>query len=190
MLQLIGREKFNLVDLGAGDGLKTQVLLQTAVKNGYNLKYIPLDISLHANNDLANRISREVPELEVTTVTAQFEEGIDWILKNNQEKNVYYFLGGTISNQSPQEIKQFVDLLKSKLKKGDMFFVTADLCKDPRIINLAYAHEDSYKFTENLLVRINRELDADFDCSHFYQYHFYDPFQRSLIGSIISSKDQ
>lgn len=160
------------------------------MKNGYNVKYIPLDISLHANNDLAGRISREIPELEVTTLTAQFEEGLDWIQKNSHEKNVYYFLGGTISNQTPEEIKQFVDMLKSKLRKGDMLFVTADLCKDPKIINLAYMHEVGHTFTENLLIRINKELDANFDCSQFYQYHFYDPVHRSLIGSIISSKDQ
>lgn len=81
-------------------------------------------------------------------------------------------------------------MLKSKLRKGDMLFVTADLCKDPKIINLAYMNDFSHTFTENLLVRINKELDANFDCSQFYQYQFYDPVQRSIIGSIISSKDQ
>lgn len=46
---MIGKQKFNLVDLGAGDGFKTEILLDIAIKEGYDTHYIPLDISLHSN---------------------------------------------------------------------------------------------------------------------------------------------
>lgn len=55
MLEIIGKEIFNLVDLGAGDGVKTKIILEKAVEKGYSINYVPIDISKDANDNLIGR---------------------------------------------------------------------------------------------------------------------------------------
>ena len=45
-------ERFNLVDLGAGDGVKTMVLLEACMKKK-EVMYVPIDISKGSNEELA-----------------------------------------------------------------------------------------------------------------------------------------
>ena len=72
MLALMGRQKFNFIDLGAGDASKTYIILKKGLEEKYNFEYIPLDISHDANLDLIKRFSVDFPELKITALTSQF----------------------------------------------------------------------------------------------------------------------
>lgn len=74
----------------------------------------------------------------MTTITAEFDAGINWIQNNKPQKNVYFFLGGTIGAMTESETHGFFSMLKKYLRKGDMFFMTADLWKNPIQIKKAY----------------------------------------------------
>ena len=102
MLQMMGKEKFNLVDLGAGDASKTQILIEKAMNQKYDFEYLPMDISHDSNLGLFERFSNQYPGLSMTTLTSQFEEGIKWVEENKKEKNVFFFDGGTIGNATEE----------------------------------------------------------------------------------------
>ncbi len=57
MLEACGHQKFNLIDLGAGDGTKTKILLEKAVQESYQLEYIPIDISYDSNVTLSKTMN-------------------------------------------------------------------------------------------------------------------------------------
>ena len=84
ILSFIGKEKCNLVELGAGDGKKTQFLLEAAMKEGYDMEYVPIDISHDSNMVLAENLKEHLPNLKMTVITALFEEGVEWVSKNKK----------------------------------------------------------------------------------------------------------
>lgn len=138
MLKLIDSSKFNLIDLGAGDATKTEILVEVAIKEGHDFEYLPLDISYHSNVNLLNNFKAKFPDLKITALTTLFEEGIAWVQENRKEKNVYFFVGSTFSNYTLEENHTFCSMLSKLLRKGDLFFVGIDIWKDPEIITRAY----------------------------------------------------
>ena len=61
-----------------------------------------MDISHDSNLGLFERFSNQYPGLSMTTLTSQFEEGIKWVEENKKEKNVFFFVGGTIGNATEE----------------------------------------------------------------------------------------
>ena len=76
--------KFNIIDLGAGDGSKTKVILETALKEGYNFEYIPIDISYDSNQTLLANLSDIVPSMATTVITSTFEDGVKWVREHKK----------------------------------------------------------------------------------------------------------
>lgn len=80
----------------------------------------------------------------------------------------------------------------NNLNKGDLALIGFDLKKDPKIIRKAYndptGHTRAFNF--NLLNRINRELDGDFDLDQFEHYPSYDPLNGEARSYLISKKEQ
>ena len=60
-----GSSSFDLVELGAGDGKKTKILLQNLVDNTISFKYLPIDISQHVLDQLSNSLAKEIPEVRI-----------------------------------------------------------------------------------------------------------------------------
>ena len=87
-----------MVELGAGDGKKTQFLLEAAMKEGYDMDYVPIDISHDSNLVLAEHLKEKLPNLKMTIITALFEDGVEWVSKNKKERNVFFILGNTLGN--------------------------------------------------------------------------------------------
>ncbi|MCD8496409.1 MAG: L-histidine N(alpha)-methyltransferase [Bacteroides graminisolvens] len=54
ILHLIGNKSFDLIELGAGDGTKTKVLLRHFLEQGADFQYRPIDISENVLLDLEN----------------------------------------------------------------------------------------------------------------------------------------
>ena len=192
ILAAIGKEKFNLIELGAGDGEKIKFLIQTAIKEEYDFDYIPVDISYSSNLTLAEAVKKISPNIQMTALTALYEQGIKWVYENKKGKNVFAFIGSSISSFSKKERNEFLEYLKNHLKKGDMVLMGVDLKKDPETIRMAYfgKRELGEKFIWNIFVRINRELEGNFKLENFFIYAYYDPYVGEVIGLVVSKCDQ
>ena len=128
----------------------------------------------------------------MTALTALYEQGIKWVYENKKGKNVFAFLGSSISNLSEKERKEFLEYLTSHLKKGDMLLMGVDLKKDPEIMRMAYFQnrELADKFIWNMFVRINRELEGNFNLDNFFIYAYYDPYVGQIFHTVVSKCNQ
>ena len=184
--------EFDLVELGAGDGTKTRILLREFLDQGLTFSYLPVDISEDALNNLVRALKEELPSLVVEGVAQEYFEGLRQLKLNSQRKKLVLFLGSNIGNFNDQEALKFMRSLRDQLNPGDMLMVGFDLRKDPRLILAAYNDSAGVtrEFNLNLLRRINRELGANFDLEKFDHYPVYDPMTGEARSYIVSKEAQ
>ena len=149
-----------LVELGAGSGEKTRLLLDAL--EGTLKTYVPVDVSGEFLADAAVRIARDHSGLAVHAVVADYERHLH-LLPTGPDR-LLVFLGGTIGNMTPAERIGFLGGVRATMGEGDTLLVGADLVKDPRRLVRAYddARGVTAAFNKNVLRVINRELGADF----------------------------
>jgi len=102
------------------------------------------------------------------------------------------FLGSNIGNMQVNESEDFCRELRNHLSAGDMMLIGFDLKKNPKTVLAAYNDKGGItkRFNLNLLERINRELNADFDTSKFEHYPTYDPESGTCKSYLISVCNQ
>lgn len=183
---------FDLIELGAGDGTKTKVLLRHFEEKNYDFKYLPVDISNNVLNQLSDSLEQEIPGLEVEPQQGTYTEVLTRLADYKERKKVILFLGSNIGNLTPEEAVAFLKKISAAMNPGDMFFMGVDQKKDPQVILDAY--NDSSKVTEafnkNLLHRMNRELNANFDPDAFVHWPLYDPESGVAKSYLVSTKEQ
>jgi len=183
---------FELVELGAGDGLKTKVLLSHFLNQGVDFKYTPIDISGEAIKSLVDDLGDELPNLKVSGRIGDYFDLIGDIKVNGYARKIILFLGSNIGNYSDQESLDFFNRLKAVVNPQDQVFIGFDLKKDPEIILNAYNDPSGYTadFNLNLLHRMNKELEADFDVNYFRHQEVYNPITGTAKSYLISRKQQ
>lgn len=181
-------DQFNLVEFGAGDGYKTKVLLKHFLSENANFKYVPIDISGNVLRILEKSLKEEMPSLEVNYIEDHYFKALKK-LESNGTRNVVLFLGSNIGNFTGDQAYQFLNGLFKGLNRGDLLLIGFDLKKDPSVILKAYDDSDGITraFNFNLLDRINKELDADFDLKKFKHFPSYNP-QSGTTESFLISK--
>lgn len=186
-----GGKPFHLVELGAGDGLKTEILLKHFVESRARFTYLPVDISANALTLLTERMKHSMPDLAIHPQNSTYDEALTK-LRSINERKVLLFMGANIGNFTIQEAAQFLRKLAIPLLKGDMLLIGFDLMKDPRIIHEAYDDPRGLtaNFNFNMLTRLNRELGANFQVENFSHYPYYDPETGAVKSYLISLKDQ
>lgn len=182
---------FRLIELGAGDGLKTEILLRHFVDRRTEFVYLPVDISANAVETLAGQLHNSMPALRVEPHNKSYDEVLS-DLRGDGEKKVILFMGANIGNFTVQQAAEFLRKLARPLKKGDMLLIGFDLKKDPRLIHEAYDDSKGLTaaFNMNLLTRLNREAGAEFDTSQFSHYPCYDPETGANRSFLISMREQ
>ncbi|GHE64743.1 L-histidine N(alpha)-methyltransferase [Roseivirga thermotolerans] len=185
-------ESFRLVELGAGDGSKTKILLEYFSNQQVSFIYSPIDISANVLVQLKESVNRELPKVNVQPIEGDYFEALAALKENHLQKEVVMFLGSTIGNFSRSAGEVFLSKLSENMSSGDLLFIGFDLMKDPRKILSAY--DDSQGVTRdfnlNLLQRINDELGADFDLSKFVHYPTYDPITGETKSFLVSTEEQ
>lgn len=178
---------FHLVELGAGDGLKTRVLLQALLSAGATFEYAPIDISGAALDGLAAALAAELPNLVVKPVVAEYYEGLR-TLRQRPGRKAVLFLGSNIGNFDEVGRQAFLRGLAAHLTPADRLLVGFDLRKNPRRIHAAYddAAGVTAAFNLNLLRRLNRELGADFDLNAWQHFASYDPQAGAMRAWLVS----
>ncbi|PKV75336.1 L-histidine N(alpha)-methyltransferase [Pontibacter ramchanderi] len=183
---------FHLVDLGAGDAMKTKLLLEELANQKKNFDYVPMDISGAAMRELGDDLQQTYPELHVQAVVAEYITGLKWLKQHLTERKVVLFLGSNLGNFEREEGMDFVRQIRQHLQPGDLFLLGVDLAKDPETILAAYNDPGGVTaaFNLNLLSRINRELGGNFDLEAFSHFALYDPQLGVMKSYLVSRREQ
>ena len=182
----------DLIELGAGDGTKTAVLIEYFLKKDLDFSYSPIDISQEANDTLAARFQEKFPLLRIMPHTGDYFKVLGSLKNGNGRRKVILFLGSNIGNFLRDDAVAFFRQLRSIMNPNDRLFVGFDMQKDPRVILNAYDDKQGVTaaFNLNLLRRINRELGADFDLSKWSHYAQYRPTECAARSFLISREKQ
>lgn len=187
-----GDNVFDLVELGAGDGTKTAVLIDHFLEQDADIFYSPIDISQEAVDALTEKFSSEFPSLKMQARTGDYFKILESLREGNGRRKVLLFLGSNIGNFSREDSIDFFSSLRGVMNDDDLLFIGFDLQKDPHVIANAYddAAGVTAKFNLNLLTRINRELGANFDLEKFTHYANYRPIEGSARSYLMSREKQ
>ena len=190
-LQLSPNSYFELIELGAGDGLKTKELLRLLDVKNFKFDYFPIDISENALNLLKQDLNKDLPNVSVQTQHGDYFEVLA-SLKNSKLPKVILFLGSNIGNMNDQLAAQFIYNLGSNLQAGDKLLLGVDLIKPKQLVLPAYNDSKGLtaKFNLNLLERINRELGGNFDLNNFKHHPEYNEEEGIAKSYIVSTTHQ
>ena len=181
-------EHFEVVELGAGDGLKVVNLLKQL--NGSNFTYAPIDISINAIKQLKNRLIGEIPNLDFDGKQGEYFEVLDSL--KDVGKKVILFLGSNIGNLTDSRAHKFMLKISESMNPHDKLLIGFDLKKDPKVIENAYNDAQGYtrEFNLNLLRRMNRELGANFTVEKFEHKPEYNSKTGAALSYLVSLEDQ
>ncbi len=184
--------EFDIVELGAGDATKSAYLLKHLVQSGTNFTYYPIDISANVIELLENELPNKIPGLKITGLNGEYFDMIKEVNKLSDRKKIFLFLGSNIGNFTKAEAKDFLTLLHEHILPGDLLLIGFDLKKNPEQILAAYndAQGVTKEFNINLLRRINRELDANFNTQMFEHKPEYDESTGSCNSYLVSKENQ
>ena len=187
-----GTGAIDLIELGAGDGTKTAVLVEKFLKEGTDFTYSPIDISQEAIDALTEKYRRKFPELRLNPYRGDYFKVLSSLKNGSSRRKILMFLGSNIGNFQRDQAVDFFRQLRAVMNPNDRLFVGFDMQKDPRVIVSAYDDPKGVTaaFNLNLLRRINRELGGDFDLDKFSHYAQYRPVECAARSFLISREKQ
>jgi dimethylhistidine N-methyltransferase len=191
--QWVGPGPLRLVELGVGDGQKTELLLDCFLDGGLDFRFVPIDICGEAIDELVQSLGRKyAADLRVGGLVGDYFDGLDWLHRQDDVPNLVLFLGSSIGNLSPRQTRRFLRRLRASLNPGDHVLIGFDLKKDVALLHQAYndAAGVTERFNLNLLTRINRELGGNFDLAGFYHHGYYSPRFGRMESWLISTAPQ
>jgi L-histidine Nalpha-methyltransferase len=181
-----------VAELGSGTGKKTRWLLE-ALTQRQRTTYCPIEISPTA---LA-RCENELGRIEFVSIVGFERPYLDGLLaaasrRGEDDHLLVLFLGSTIGNFDRDAAERFLTEVRRILFPGDTLLLGTDLEKP--LPQLLAAYDDSIgataAFNLNLLARVNRELDADFDLANFRHEARYNTAERRVEMHLRSTRDQ
>ena len=185
-------DTFDLIELGAGDATKSAYLLKYLIEEKADFTYLPIDISGNVISYLNMALPVTMPGLQITGLQGEYFDMLKKAASLSNRRKVVMFLGSNIGNMAVNEAGMFCMELRNDLSPGDMLLMGIDLKKNPKTILAAYNDKEGItrKFNLNLLERINRELDSDFNTDKFEHYAAYDPETGACKSYLVSLKEQ
>src|SRR5271169_2040607 len=167
ILQAAG-SSLTMVELGAGTAAKTCVLIEELLRRQPRALFYPIDVSPSALQEAATQLGRQFPQLRVNPIIADYTGGVEALSRISGRKLVLY-IGSSIGNFEPDQSVRVLRRIRRTLRTGDALLLGADFAKNSKILLPAY--DDSQRvtaaFNKNILVRLNRELEANFDLDTF-----------------------
>lgn len=181
----------SIVELGAGTATKTGTLLRAFVRRQMRVKYFPVDISPGAVAEAKKRIQEQCPTALVRPVIADFSNGFGFLQDIAGRKLVLY-LGSSIGNFDWNAATAMLHKVRDQLSTGDALLLGTDMVKSPDILVPAYndARGVTAEFNKNILIRLNREFDADFDLDSFRHIAEWKPLRSRLEIFLESTRAQ
>ncbi len=185
-------KNFDVVELGAGDATKSSYLLQHLLERGVDFTYYPIDISSNVISNLHKQLPQRMPGLQIRGLNGEYFSMLEEVKSISNRNKVVLFLGSSIGNIPFEQTRGFLNCLTEHLIPGDLMLIGFDLKKDPVTILAAYNDKGGItrEFNLNLLRRINKELDADFDPELFEHCPVYDETMGACRSYLKSVKQQ
>jgi len=181
-----------VAELGSGSGKKTRKILEALCRR-QRTRYYPIEISPSA---LA-MCERELSDIDSINILGFEREYLDGLLEVAAQRRpgqhfLVLFLGSTIGNFDRMAGIKFLAEVRHILQPGDSLLLGTDLEKSSAQLLAAYDDElgVTAAFNLNLLARINRELDADFDLATFEHVARINPESRSVEMHLRSMRRQ
>ncbi len=179
-----------LVEYGSGSSVKTRYLLDALPDP---VAYVPIDISGEHLWRTAAELAADYPRIEILPLCADFTADVDLPLSSHASTHAaVYFPGSTIGNFLPPRATELLRRITALCGAGGGLLIGIDLKKDTATIEAAYNDRlgVTAEFNRNLLRRVNRELDADFDLGQFEHRARYNPGPGRVEISLVSRREQ
>ncbi len=183
-------KKAVIIEYGCGNCTKTRILLSHLQEP---VAYIPVDISSKQLITIATQLALDYPDLEILPVCADYNDNFSLPVPSKVgKKKVVYFPGSSISNFEPDTAVGFMKRIRKLYGPNGALLIGVDLKKDADVLNLAYNDSQGVTgvFNLNILERINRELDGDFQLEYFKHCAFYNQIKGRVEMHLVSLKEQ
>ena len=189
MAELLG-PRCLLLEYGSGSSVKTRLLLdQLRDPAGY----VPIDVSDEHLHRSARALGEEYPHIEVQPLCGDFTRPLRVpACRKPAARRTVYFPGSTLGNFTPDAALALLQQTADLCGRGGGLLLGLDMRKDPRVIEAAYNDRRGITaaFNLNILVRINRELGADFDVEQFAHRAFYNAAKGRIEMHLVSRREQ
>jgi L-histidine Nalpha-methyltransferase len=188
--------RLRIAELGAGSAEKTRLLLRAAAKRQKSVLYEPVDVSASALDVAKRRIEREIPGVTVAPRVMDYTDGEDHRFHlgtmSPTERRLVLYIGSSIGNFEPAEAERLLRRVRAGLEIGDSMLLGVDLVKDEATLVAAYddAQGVTAAFNRNVLIRLNRELDADFDVDAFAHRAVWNQAKTRIEMHLMSQRAQ
>ncbi len=179
----------DFLELGSGSAVKTRLLIDEALRVQTQLCYSPIDISTEALRQSSLALVEAYPGLHVRAYAGDYFDVLGSHAVRLGRKTLAMLMGSNIGNYEPEDARELLALLGAALRPGDGLLLGADLKKDRATLELAYDDPAGVTaaFDRNVLARINRELNADFDVRNFAHVARYDA-ARGSVDSFLEAR--
>ena len=182
----------DVIELGPGDCAKSVHLLHALQQAGIKFTYVPVDISANIIAQLQHSLPQILPGITVKGIVADYYLGLPQAADpRTQRRKIILCLGGNTGNMTIENSHAFYKRLRMGLEPGDRTIIGFDLVKHPAIIRAAYDDKQGItsRFNLNLLKRMNRELQTDFNTSKFEHYCCYEPATGACKSWLVCLED-
>jgi dimethylhistidine N-methyltransferase len=178
-----------LVEFGSGASDKTRLLLDAAPQIA---AYVPIDVSADALRMAQARLTKDYPELEVLPLLGDFTSRLELPDRARDKAVIGFFPGSTLGNFEPNDAAALLRAIRGALGRHAKLILGADMVKDEATLLAAYddAEGVTAAFNKNLLRRINRELDGNFDLSAFDHLAVWNEALQRMEMHLVSRHDQ
>ncbi|MBI2217058.1 MAG: L-histidine N(alpha)-methyltransferase [Candidatus Rokubacteria bacterium] len=179
-----------LVELGSGNAAKTRLLIEALLARQRRLRYVPIDIAHDALDATARALAASYAGLDVRPLAADWEEALAAL--GTSGPLAVLWLGSSIGNLTRPEAARFLARVAELVAPRGRMLCGIDLRKDRRTLEAAYddASGVTARFNLNLLVRINRELGADFALDGFLHRAVYEEDRGRVAMYVVSRRAQ
>ncbi len=175
-----------IVELGSGSSQKTRLLLDNVADIS---AYVPVEISKEYLQHVVEDLRQEYPGLLINPVCADYTKPFDMPhIDVPFDYYVVFYPGSTIGNFRPEQARKFISAIARFMVPGGGLLIGVDLKKDRQILEDAYndAKGVTAAFNKNMLKRLNRELDADFQLDQFEHQALYDKNEGRVEMHLVS----
>lgn len=181
-----------ILELGAGSGEKTRILIEALLKADGAVAYHPMDISDASIAYTEQVLGADYPDLTVEGFVGEHGEALLAARDQVEPPRMFVFLGSSIGNLEPPEMVDLLSTIRDSMVDGESLLLGTDMVKPVEVLIPAYddAEGVTAEFNRNILERIDRELGGDFRPDTFEHHVEWNPDEQRVEISLVSTRDR
>lgn len=178
-----------VIEYGSGSGIKIRILLDALESP---VAFTAIDISCEQLHEATAELQRLYPAIAVQPVCADYTQPLELPDAPRAVRTVVFFPGSTVGNMTPAGARAFLQRANQHAGPGGALLIGVDRRKDRETLELAYNDPAGVtaEFNMNLLERLNRELDTDFDPDGFRHQAVWEERAGHIEMRLVSTRDQ